>query len=170
MSEVIEIQGISDFEKRVRHAAKWVLNDWQKLKAIDERVGQVYVKNLKANITDADQEIIVYNTTKKGPGRKANHKGTIKDVIKPGALRKSIKVFRRSVKWVTLAGPKRARKIGKRKRNTQDGWFASIVEQGAGFGPSRSKGVFMRGKKATQQRMRNLQTRLLQAEFKRYMK
>jgi hypothetical protein len=170
MSEVIEIQGMSDFEKRVRHAAKWVYDDWQKLKAIDERVGQVYVNYLKANIKDADQEIIVYNTTKKGPGRKANHKGTIKDIIKQGTLRRSIKVFRRSSKWVTLAGPKRGKKIGTGKRNTRDGWFASIVEQGAGFGPTRNQGIFMRGKKATHQRMRNLQDRLLQAEFKSYMK
>ena len=170
MANTIEIDGMRELEKRIRKAAKWVEKDAQKLRAIDERVANIFVVYAKANIKDANQDIIVYDTTNKGPGRKANHKGTIKDVIRPGALRKSIKVFRRSNKSITLAGPKRARKIGKSKRNTQNGWFASIVDQGAGFGPSRSKGVFMRGKKATHQRMRNLQTRLLQAEFKSYMK
>jgi len=170
MANTVKIEGMSELEKRIRKAAKWVEEDAQKLRAIDERVANVFVTYAKANIKDAAEDIIVYNTTKKGPGRKANHQGTIKDVIKPGALRRSIKVFRRSNKRILLAGPKRSRKIGKSKRNRQNGWFASIVEQGAGFGPSRSQGVFMRGKKATHQRMRNLQNRLLQAEFKSYMK
>ena len=55
-------------------------------------------------------------------------------------------------------------------KNKEVAWFSAIVENGSGFGPSRSKGVFTRTQKATSNRMKQMRNRLLRQEFKRWMR
>lgn len=168
----LDVKGQKELEKRIQRAARWSVQDAARLKAINERVGKVYTTALLANVRDAETDIKVYNTTGGGPGRKKGQTGTVKQVIKRGTLRRSIKVFQRRNKVITYAGPKS--KGGKKGRGTKttrtDGWFANIVDQGAGFGPGRNKGLFTRTQKATRQRMVNLRNRLLQKEFQRFMR
>lgn len=154
------VQGQKELERRIERAARWSVKDAARLKAINERVGKVYTTALSANIKDAETDIKVYGG------------GQLRQKIKRGTLRRSLKVFQRRNKVITYAGPKS--KGGRRGRSTktnrQDGWFSAIVDQGAGFGPGRNKGVFTRTQKATRQRMINLRNRLLQKEFQRFMR
>jgi hypothetical protein len=170
----VKIEGLTELEKRIERLAKWSEKDSVKLRQIDERVANVYNTALRANIKDADKDIYVYRKNRgrgRNPGSITGERKGVRQIIKSGALRRSIKVFRRSNKAITLAGPKtRGRRGGTTKTNRQDGWFASIVENGSGFGPGRNKGVFTRTQRATNQRMRLLRLKLLQQEFKRYMK
>jgi len=169
----LQIRGIKEVENKLNRLAAFSTKDAAQLKSINERVGKIYNTYLQANLRDADQDILVYQKTGKGTGRKPNHKGTVRQIIKRGALRRSLKVFQRRYKAITYAGPKsRGLTKGKNtKTNRQDGWFASIVEQGAGFeGAGRNKGIFTRAQKATFSRMVNLRNRLLQREFERYMR
>lgn len=167
----LDVKGQKELEKRIERAARWSVKDAARLKAINERVGKVYTTALLANVRDAETDIKVYERTGGGPGRKSKA-GQLKQIIKRGTLRRSIKVFQRRNKVITYAGPKS--KGGKKGRTTKttrsDGWFANIVDQGAGFGPGRNKGVFTRTQKATRQRMVNLRNRLLQKEFQRFMR
>lgn len=167
----LDVKGQKELEKRIQRAARWSVKDAARLKAINERVGKVYTTALLANIQDSETDIKVYERTGGGPGRKSKA-GQLKQVIKRGTLRRSIKVFQRRNKVITYAGPKS--KGGRRGRSTktnrQDGWFSAIVDQGAGFGDGRNKGVFTRTQKATSQRMANLRNRLLQKEFQRFMR
>ena len=167
----VKVDGMKELERKIMRLAQWSEKDANKLRAIDERVAEVYNVALRANIKDAEGDIRVYNITGGGPGRKKGRKGTIRQTIKSGTLRRSIKTFRRRNKAITLAGPKTTGRRGANKKvNRQDGWFASIVENGSGFGPGRNKGVFERTQKATSNRMKKLRNRLLQQEFKRYMR
>ena len=167
----LDVKGQKELEKRIERAARWSVKDAARLKAINERVGKVYTTALLANVRDAETDIKVYERTGGGPGRKSKA-GQLKQIIKRGTLRRSIKVFQRRNKVITYAGPKS--KGGKKGRTTKttrsDGWFANIVDQGAGFGPGRNKGLFTRTQKATRQRMVNLRNRLLQKEFQRFMR
>lgn len=167
----LDVKGQKELEKRIQRAARWSVKDAARLKAINERVGKVYTGALLANIRDAETDIKVYERTGGGPGRK-DKPGQLRQLIKRGTLRRSVKVFQRRNKVITYAGPKS--KGGRRGRSTkttrQDGWFAAIVDQGAGFGEGRNKGVFTRTQKATRQRMVNLRNRLLQKEFQRFMR
>jgi len=169
----IKIDGMKELERKIERLAKWSEKDAQKLRAIDERVAEVYNVALRANIKDAKENIYVYNKGT-GPGRnqgsKDGERKNVRTMTRPGTLRRSIKTFRRSNKAITLAGPKTSRKGGSLKRNRQNGWFASIVENGSGFGPSRSTGLFERTQKATRNRMQQLRNRLLRQEFERWMK
>ena len=170
---VIKIDGMKQLERRIERLAKWSEKDAQKLRAIDERVAEVYNVALRANIKDAKDDIYVYNKGT-GPGRnqgsKDGERKNVRTMTRPGTLRRSIKTFRRSNKAITLAGPKTSRKGGSLKRNTQNGWFASIVENGSGFGPARNQGLFLRTQKATSNRMKKMRNRLLRQEFERYMR
>ena len=167
----LDVKGQKELEKRIERAARWSVKDAARLKAINERVGKVYTTALLANVRDAETDIKVYERTGGGFGRKSKP-GQLKQIIKRGTLRRSIKVFQRRNKVITYAGPKS--KGGRKGRDTKttrsDGWFANIVDQGAGFGPGRNKGVFTRTQKATRQRMVNLRNRLLQKEFQRFMR
>jgi len=170
----LDIKGQKELEKRIERAARWSVKDAERLKAINERVGKVYTTALLANIVDSDTDIKVYERTGGGPGRKVKD-GNLRQTIKRGTLRRSIKVFQRRNKVITYAGPKS--KGGRRGRSTktnrQDGWFSAIVEQGAGFGRgsgSRNKGVFTRAQQATRGRMIVLRNKLLQKEFQRFMR
>ncbi len=167
----LDVKGQKELEKRIQRAARWSVKDAARLKAINERVGKVYTTALLANIQDSETDIKVYERTGGGFGRKSKP-GQLKQTIKRGTLRRSIKVFQRRNKVITYAGPKS--KGGRRGRSTktnrQDGWFSAIVDQGAGFGYGRNKGVFTRTQKATRQRMVNLRNRLLQKEFQRFMR
>lgn len=169
----IKIDGMKELERKIERLAKWSEKDAQKLRAIDERVAEVYNVALRANIKDAKEDIYVYNKGT-GPGRnqgsKDGERKNVRTMTRTGTLRRSIKTFRRSNKAITLAGPKTSRKGGSLKRNRQNGWFASIVENGSGFAPARNKGLFARTQKATSNRMKQLRNRLLRQEFERWMK
>ena len=154
----IKIDGRKELERKIERLAKWSEKDAQKLRAIDERVAEVYNVALRANIKDSPVDVKVYRS------------GELRQTIKPGTLRRSIKTFRRSNKAITLAGPKTSRRGSRSKTNRQNGWFAAIVENGSGFGPSRSTGLFERTQKATRNRMQQLRNRLLRQEFERWMK
>lgn len=155
----IQVDGMKELERKIMRLAQWSEKDAQKLRAIDERVAEVYNVALRANIKDSPVDVKVYRSQQ------------LRQTIKPGTLRRSVKTFRRRNKAITLAGPKTMGKRGGNKKvNRQDGWFASIVENGSGFGPGRNRGVFERTQKATKGRMQKLRNRLLQQEFKRYMR
>ena len=155
----VKVDGMKELERKIMRLAQWSEKDANKLRAIDERVAEVYNVALRANIQDSPVDVKVYRS------------GELRQTIKTGTLRRSIKTFRRRNKAITLAGPKTTGRRGSNKKvNRQDGWFASIVENGSGFGPGRNKGVFERTQKATSNRMKKLRNRLLQQEFKRYMR
>ena len=169
----LRVQGIQEVENKLNKLAAFGVKDAAQLKSINERVGKIYNRYLEANLKDAKTDILVYTKTGKGIGRKKDHVGSVRQIIKRGTLRRSLKVFQRRYKQITYAGPKSKglTKGRKTKTNRQDGWFASIVEQGAGFeGGGRNKGIFTRAQKATFQRMVNMRNRLLQSEFQRYMR
>ena len=169
----LQVRGIQELENRLNRLSAFGVKDEAQLKSINERVGKIYNGYLQANLRDADKDILVYTKTGKGTGKKPNHQGQVRQIIKRGTLRRSLKVFQRRYKQITYAGPKSKglTKGRKTKVNRQDGWFASIVEQGAGFeGGGRNKGIFTRAQKATFSRMVNLRNRLLQKEFQRYMR
>lgn len=150
----IKIDGMKQLERKIKRLAKWSEKDAQKLRAIDERVADVYNVALRANIQDSPVDIKVYRS------------GEVRQTIKKGTLRRSIKTFRK--RGVTYAGPKSTK--SRTKTNRQNGWFSAIVENGSGFGPSRSKGVFSRTQKATSNRMKQMRNRLLRQEFKSWMR
>ena len=155
----VKVDGMKELERKITRLAQWSEKDANTLRAIDERVAEVYNVALRANIKDSPIDVRVYRSSE------------LRQTIKPGTLRRSIKTFRRSNKAITLAGPKTmGKRGGSKKVNRQDGWFASIVENGSGFGPGRNKGIFERTQKATKGRMQKLRNRLLQQEFKRYMR
>jgi hypothetical protein len=150
----IKIDGMKEVERKIALLAKWSEKDAQKLRAIDERVAEVYNVALRANIKDSPVDIKVYRG------------GAVRQTIKKGTLRRSIKTFRK--RGTTYAGPKSTK--SRTKTNRQNGWFAAIVENGSGFGPSRSKGVFSRTQRATSNRMKQMRNRLLRQEFERFMR
>lgn len=160
--QTVTVKGLDQAMKKLEKLALWSEKDFANLVTINERVGEVYNASLKANIKDFDRDILVQRTN-----------GT--DIlVKRGQLRRSIGVFQPQKDRIkVLAGPK-TNTIGKRKtRKYADGWFAHIVEGGDSFGikkRTQNTGVFERSQKATQQRMVQLQTRLLRKEYERYMK
>ena len=160
--QTVTVKGLEQALKKLEKLALWSEKDFANLVNINERVGEVYNASLKANIKDFDRDILVQRTN-----------GT--DIlVKRGQLRRSIGVFQPQKDRIkVLAGPK-TNTIGKRKtRKYADGWFAHIVEGGDSFGikkRTQNTGVFERSQKATQQRMVQLQTRLLRKEYERYMK
>jgi hypothetical protein len=160
--QTVTVKGLDQALKKLEKLALWSEKDFANLVTINERVGEVYNASLKANIKDFDRDILVQRTN-----------GT--DIlVKRGQLRRSIGVFQPQKDRIkVLAGPK-TNTIGKRKtRKYADGWFAHIVEGGDSFGikkRTQNTGVFERSQKATQQRMVQLQTRLLRKEYERFMK
>ena len=160
--QTVTVKGLDEALKKLERLAKWSEKDFANLVTINERVGEVYINSLKANIKDFDRDILVQRTN-----------GT--DIlVKRGQLRRSIGVFQPQKDRIkVLAGPK-TNTIGKRKtRKYADGWFAHIVEGGDSFGikkRTQNTGVFERSQKATQQRMKKLQTQLLRKEYERFMK
>lgn len=160
--QTVTVKGLDQALKKLERLAQWSEKDFANLVTINERVGEVYNNSLKANIKDFHRDILVQRTN-----------GT--DIlVKRGQLRRSIGVFQPQKDRIkVLAGPK-TNTIGKRKtRKYADGWFAHIVEGGDSFGikkRTQNTGVFERSQKATQQRMVQLQTRLLRKEYERYMK
>lgn len=160
--QTVTVKGLDEALKKLERLAQWSEKDFANLVTINERVGEVYNASLKANIKDFDRDILVQRTN-----------GT--DIlVKRGQLRRSIGVFQPQKDRIkVLAGPK-TNTIGKRKtRKYADGWFAHIVEGGDSFGikkRTQNTGVFERSQKATQQRMKKLQTQLLRKEYERFMK
>ncbi len=160
--QTVTVKGLDEALKKLERLAQWSEKDFANLVNINERVGEVYNNSLKANIKDFDRDILVQRTN-----------GT--DIlVKRGQLRRSIGVFQPQKDRIkVLSGPK-TNTIGKRKtRKYADGWFAHIVEGGDSFGikkRTQNTGVFERSQKATQQRMKKLQTQLLRKEYERFMK
>ena len=160
--QTVTVKGLDEALKKLERLAQWSEKDFANLVTINERVGEVYNNSLKANIKDFDRDILVQRTN-----------GT--DIlVKRGQLRRSIGVFQPQKDRIkVLSGPK-TNTIGKRKtRKYVDGWFAHIVEGGDSFGikkRTQNTGVFERSQKATQQRMKKLQTQLLRKEYERFMK
>ena len=160
--QTVTVKGLDQALKKLEKLALWSEKDFANLVTINERVGEVYNNSLKANIKDFDRDILV------------QRKSGTDILVKRGQLRRSIGVFQPQKDRIkVLAGPK-TNTIGKRKtRKYADGWFAHIVEGGDSFGikkRTQNTGVFERSQKATQQRMVQLQTRLLRKEYERYMK
>jgi len=100
-------------------------------KQIHRAVGKIYKDEMLNNIVDAREIIRIRRGGKGGFD------------IKPGTLRRSIKVWlidkQKSTYWV---GPR----AGKRAPKDGDGWFANIVEGDDQYvkGNNRNKGVFAR--------------------------
>ena len=100
-------------------------------KRIHRAVGKIYKDEMLNNIVDARETIRIRRGGKGGFD------------IKPGTLRRSIKVWlidkQKSTYWV---GPR----AGKRAPKDGDGWFANIVEGDDQYvkGNNRNKGVFAR--------------------------
>ena len=100
-------------------------------KQIHRAVGKIYKDEMLNNIVDARETIRIRRGGKGGFD------------IKPGTLRRSIKVWlidkQKSTYWV---GPR----AGKRAPKDGDGWFANIVEGDDQYvkGNNRNKGVFAR--------------------------
>jgi len=160
--QTVTVKGLDEALKKLEKLALWSEKDFANLVTINERVGEVYNNSLKANIKDFDRDIFV------------QRKSGTDILVKRGQLRRSIGVFQPQKDRIkVLAGPK-TNTIGKRKtRKYADGWFAHIVEGGDSFGKKKrtqNTGVFERSQKATQQRMVQLQTRLLRKEYERFMK
>ena len=160
MSEAITVKGLNELFRKIDNIAKWTDKDSSKLQNIGHRVGDVYSNNLKANIKDYHKPIIFR-------GRK----------IQPGQLRRSAGTWQPDKnRNNVLAGP-RTNNIGRRKtKRNADGFYAHIVEKGD-FGPrfggkhhTQNTGVFSRGMRATNSRMKKLQLKLYRSEFARYIK
>ena len=92
----IKIDGMKELERKIERLAKWSEKDAQKLRAIDERVAEVYNVALRANIKDSPVDVKVYRS------------GELRQTIKPGTLRRSIKTFRRSNKAIRWQDQKQA--------------------------------------------------------------
>ncbi len=158
----IRVEGMDKVLKKLDRLAKWSEKDYNKLVAINKQVADVYNSSLQANIKDFPRDILV------------QRKSSSDILVKSGQLRRSLGVWqpdKQSIK--VIAGP-RTNTIGRRKtRKYSDGWFAHIVEGGDSFGrkkTTRNTGVFARSKRATQSRMNSMLQRLLQREYKRYMR
>lgn len=102
-------------------------------KRIHRSVGNIYKKEMVANIKDAREVIRI---------RRGQKEIKERDNIPIGTLRRSIRVWlidkQESTYWV---GPK----VGRKMPYQNDGWFANIVEGGdQKFGSGRNEGVFER--------------------------
>jgi hypothetical protein len=160
MSEAVSIKGLNELFRKIDKIAKWTDKDSKKLQNIGHKVGDVYASNLKTNIKDYHKPII-FRGKKITPGQLKRSAGT----WMPDKSRNNV-----------IAGP-RTNSIGRRKtKRSADGFYAHIVEKGD-FGPrfggkhrTQNTGVFSRGLKATNSRMRKLQLILYRKEFARYIK
>ena len=97
---------------------------------IHRSVGNLYKKEMIGNIQDASEVIRI----RRGKGKPLD--------IKPGTMRRSIKVWQIDKRYSTFwVGPR----VGRRAPKDADGWFANIVEGGdQKFGGNKQKGLFAR--------------------------
>ena len=97
---------------------------------IHRSVGNLYKKEMIGNIQDASEVIRI----RRGKGKPLD--------IKPGTMRRSIKVWQIDKRYSTFwVGPR----VGRRAPKDSDGWFANIVEGGdQKFGGNKQKGLFAR--------------------------
>jgi len=116
------------------------VNDKNVQKRIHRSVGNIYKKEMVANIKDAREVIRIRR------GQKEIKKT---DNIEIGTLRRSIRVWQIDKQYATFwVGPR----VGKRMKHENDGWFANIVEGGdQKFGGGRNEGVFERSIRNKQQ-------------------
>jgi hypothetical protein len=97
---------------------------------IHRSIGNLYKKEMIGNIQDASEVIRI----RRGKGKPLD--------IKPGTMRRSIKVWQIDKRFSTFwVGPR----VGRRAPKDADGWFANIVEGGdQKFGGNKQKGLFAR--------------------------
>jgi hypothetical protein len=154
----VKITGANQLYKNIDKIARWSEKDSAALKAVGERVGDIYANYLKTNIKDLEKDTAVR-------GRK----------IKKGQLRKSSGTWLPDKQRNTVMAGPRTNAVGRRKtRKYQDGFYAHIVEKGD-FGPrfggrhkTQNTGVFSRGIRSTKNRSEKLQIILLKRNFANY--
>jgi|TARA_R110000782_G_scaffold127643_1_gene219248 hypothetical protein len=154
----VKITGANQLYKNIDKIARWSEKDSAALKAVGERVGDIYANYLKTNIKDLEKDTAVR-------GRK----------IKKGQLRKSSGTWLPDKQRNTVMAGPRTNAVGRRKtRKYQDGFYAHIVEKGD-FGPrfggrhkTQNTGVFSRGIRSTKNRSEKLQKILLKRTFAKY--
>ena len=155
----VRITGANQLYKNIDKIARWSEKDSAALKAVGEKVGDIYANYLKTNIKDLEKDTAVR-------GRK----------IKKGQLRKSSGTWLPDKQRNTiLAGP-RTKAIGKRGKTTKyaDGFYAHFVEKGdfasrfGGKHTTQNTGVFSRGIRSTKNRSEKLQIILLKRNFANY--
>mgnify|MGYP003669956033 FL=1 len=114
----VKITGANQLYKNIDKIARWSEKDSAALKAVGERVGDIYANYLKTNIKDLEKDTAVR-------GRK----------IKKGQLRKSSGTWLPDKQRNTVMAGPRTNAVGRRKtRKYEDGFYAHIVEKGD-FGP-----------------------------------
>tara|TARA_R110000851_G_scaffold24809_1_gene71798 strand:- start:855 stop:1337 length:483 start_codon:yes stop_codon:yes gene_type:complete len=154
----VRITGANQLYKNIDKIARWSEKDSAALKAVGERVGDIYANYLKTNIKDLEKDTAVR-------GRK----------IKKGQLRKSSGTWLPDKQRNTVMAGPRTNAVGRRKtRKYEDGFYAHIVEKGD-FGPrfggkhkTQNTGVFSRGIRSTKNRSEKLQIILLKRNFAKY--
>tara|TARA_R110000744_G_scaffold155721_1_gene271203 strand:- start:561 stop:1043 length:483 start_codon:yes stop_codon:yes gene_type:complete len=154
----VKITGANQLYKNIDKIARWSEKDSAALKAVGERVGDIYANYLKTNIKDLEKDTAVR-------GRK----------IKKGQLRKSSGTWLPDKQRNTVMAGPRTNAVGRRKtRKYEDGFYAHIVEKGD-FGPrfggkhkTQNTGVFSRGIRSTKNRSEKLQIILLKRNFAKY--
>tara|TARA_Y100000015_G_scaffold30353_1_gene29743 strand:+ start:551 stop:1036 length:486 start_codon:yes stop_codon:yes gene_type:complete len=161
MSQVT-VTGMDKMMRKLNRLANWSQKDYANLLAINQRVANVYVKSAQANVKDFDRDILV------------QRKNGSDILVKRGQLRRSLGIWQPEKGQIKVMGGPRTNTISRRKtRKNADGWFAHIVEGGDSFGRKKTTvntNVFERSKRATEGRRRALLTRLLRAEFERFMR
>ena len=116
----------------------------------------------RSNISDAPK--VVHRYAKRGGGKKAaKGKGNILATYQRGNLRKSISVlkFRRAVDTITIGA-----RYGTNKK--YDGWYAFLVEFGAGGRTGKSFGYMRRAWLSTQTRVERMIIKKLQFWLKKH--
>ena len=167
------VVGLNEVNKKLQALAMWSQRDHKNLVRINTQVAEIYTTLLKSTIIDFQSDIKVYRRTGGGPGRKAGKKGEIRQTVKKGTLRRSVKVWQPDKDRIQVwAGP-RTRRNTSSKVNRVDGWFAAIVEGGDYFGNKSvadNTGVHEWSMKASRNRMQKLRNALLKVRYEKYMK
>lgn len=167
------VVGLNEVNKKLQALAMWSQRDHDNLVRINTQVAEIYADVLKSQIVDFRTDIDVYRRTGGGPGRKAGKKGQIRQTIKKGTLRRSVKVWQPNKDRIQVwAGPRTRRKTSS-KVNRTDGWFAAIVEGGDYFGNKSvadNTGVHEWSQRTTRNRMQKLRNALLKVRYEKYMK
>ena len=168
------VTGEDKINRRLRYLAKWSKEHENQVVNLNRRVAIVYLGYLNANIKDFDRDILVQFKDREG------------FYVRRGTLRRSLGSYQPEDydKTKLIAGPL-TKNIGGRKKGVRtvngrasitkmsDGWFAHIVEGGDSFGKKKTTvntGVFMKGKRATQNRAMKLRNRLLKKEFSNFIR
>jgi hypothetical protein len=158
---MIRVQGMKNFERRIRRARNWQKHDQKNLKNAGRDALKVFVQNAKGNIKDFPRDIVVIRKS----GRKTVPKGT---------LRRSIGYWPVQPRGNHMTAGPRAGFLNRRNFSERnDGWFAHIVEGGNAFGRrnnNRNKGVITKSMKSTRQGVSRKYLQNLKTAFPKYMR